>query len=62
MVLRLREGLDIARFNALAGRPLNPARLKALEAEGFLRRGGTKVAATLAGRLILERLILELAA
>jgi putative oxygen-independent coproporphyrinogen III oxidase len=61
MGLRLAEGIDLARFSALGG-VLDEARLGALEADGLIRRDGTRLAATPQGRLVLNRLILELAA
>jgi putative oxygen-independent coproporphyrinogen III oxidase len=61
MALRLSEGLDLARLKAL-GRVLDETRLNALESEGLVARNGERLVATQAGRLVLERLILELAA
>jgi oxygen-independent coproporphyrinogen-3 oxidase len=62
MSLRLAEGLDVARLEALGGRALDPSRLDALESDGLLSRNGARLKATQSGRLVLERLILELAA
>jgi len=62
MALRLAEGLDLARLTALSGRAIEASRLDALESDGLLARNGAKLMATPAGRLVLERLILELAA
>jgi len=62
MALRLAEGLDVARLEALGGRALDPSRLDALESDGLLSRNGARLRATQSGRLVLERLILELAA
>jgi putative oxygen-independent coproporphyrinogen III oxidase len=62
MALRLAEGLDVARLEALGGRALDPSRLDALEGDGLLSRHGARLRATQSGRLVLERLILELAA
>jgi putative oxygen-independent coproporphyrinogen III oxidase len=62
MALRLAEGLDVARLEALGGRALDPSRLAALERGGLLARNGARLRATQSGRLVLERLILELAA
>jgi oxygen-independent coproporphyrinogen-3 oxidase len=62
MALRLAEGLDVARLEALGGRTLDPSRLAALECDGLLSRHGARLKATQSGRLVLERLILELAA
>ncbi|ODS01950.1 coproporphyrinogen III oxidase [Methyloceanibacter superfactus] len=62
MALRLAEGMDLARLKALGGRALDEAQLNALEGDGLLARDGTRLKATQSGRLVLERLILELAA
>lgn len=62
MALRLAEGLDLARLEALSGRALDPSTLDALESDGLLARNGAQLKATQSGRLVLERLILELAA
>ncbi len=62
MSLRLAEGMDLARLEALGGRALDEARLNALEGDGLLARNGSRLKATQSGRLVLERLILELAA
>lgn len=61
MGLRLAEGIDLSRFAALGG-ALNEARLAALEADRLVTRDGNRLAATPHGRLVLNRLILELAA
>ena len=62
MGLRLSEGIDLARLAAIGGSSLDDARIRALEAEGLLARRDTRLAATPKGRLVLNRLILELAA
>jgi putative oxygen-independent coproporphyrinogen III oxidase len=62
MAIRLAEGLDLARFEALSGYALDPAILDALEGNGLLARNGARLKATQSGRMVLERLILELAA
>jgi oxygen-independent coproporphyrinogen-3 oxidase len=46
----------------LGGRSLNEARVGALAREGLVERKGERLAATPKGRLVLNRLILELAA
>ncbi|HMK40703.1 MAG TPA: radical SAM family heme chaperone HemW [Methyloceanibacter sp.] len=62
MGLRLAEGIDLARFAAIGGSALDEERLVALESDGLIARHGRRVAATPEGRLVLNRVILELAA
>jgi putative oxygen-independent coproporphyrinogen III oxidase len=62
MGLRLSEGIDLARLAAINGNALDEARISVLESEGLLARHATRLAATPKGRLVLNRLILELAA
>lgn len=62
MGLRLSEGIDLARLAAINGSALDEGRISSLESEGLLRRNDTRLAATPKGRLVLNRLILELAA
>ncbi|MGD9502436.1 MAG: radical SAM family heme chaperone HemW [Methyloceanibacter sp.] len=62
MGLRLNEGIDLARFAALRGRALDEARVATLAEDGLVHRDGARLAATLKGRLVLDRLIVELAA
>jgi putative oxygen-independent coproporphyrinogen III oxidase len=62
MGLRLAEGIDVTRLTAIDGRKLDEGRLAQLESQGLLRRSENRVQATDAGRLVLDRLIVELAA
>jgi putative oxygen-independent coproporphyrinogen III oxidase len=62
MALRLAEGMDLSRFERLGGESLNEPRIDSLVGEGLLVRDGKRITATPEGRLVLERLILELAA
>jgi oxygen-independent coproporphyrinogen-3 oxidase len=62
MGLRLNEGIDLARLASLDGRTLDQARLDALARDGLVARNGARLAATQEGRLVLDRLIVELAA
>jgi len=62
MSLRLREGIDLARLAAINGRALDETRLSALAQDGLIDRNGARLAATPKGRLVLDRLIVELAA
>ena len=63
MGLRLAEGIDPARYEALAGRPLDPERIDMLVGDGLIERmadGGLR--ATHDGWVVLDTLIAELAA
>jgi oxygen-independent coproporphyrinogen-3 oxidase len=62
MGLRLSEGIDVARLAAMRGRALDEARVAALARDGLVAKNGTRLAATRKGRLVLDRLIVELAA
>ncbi|MCF3974341.1 radical SAM family heme chaperone HemW [Paracoccus sp. EGI L200073] len=62
MAMRLAEGLDEARYARLAGGPLDQAALAAMEELGVIRRGAGRVAATRAGRPVLNAILRELAA
>jgi oxygen-independent coproporphyrinogen-3 oxidase len=62
MGLRTREGIEISRYEALAHAHLDASRVQALEALGLVRRTGMRLAATAAGRRVLNALIAELAA
>ena len=62
MGLRLREGIDPGRFEALAGRALDSARIDALVAQGLLVRDGDgRIAATAEGSAVLDAVIADLA-
>ncbi|MFT8358987.1 radical SAM family heme chaperone HemW [Bifidobacterium aquikefiri] len=50
--VRLREGLDVAGINAIAGKPLQPGILHALHAEGLIERQTSTIVPTLHGRLL----------
>ncbi|MGH6827146.1 radical SAM family heme chaperone HemW [Methyloceanibacter sp.] len=62
MGLRLAEGIDVTRLKAIDGRKLDDARLQQLEALGLVKLTPGRLRATGAGRLVLDRLIVELAA
>ena len=62
MGMRLSEGIDLTRFAAICGRALDEARIASLEQDGLVARDGRRLAATPKGRLVLDRLIVELAA
>ncbi|MEM6422347.1 MAG: radical SAM family heme chaperone HemW, partial [Pseudomonadota bacterium] len=60
MGLRLAEGVDLQRFERLAGHPLDPRRIAILEADGLVRRAGERLAVTEAGRPVLNAVLREL--
>lgn len=62
MGLRLKEGVSLARYRALCGRALDERRMEALVREGLLMRAGDRIAASAAGRLVLEALLARLLA
>ncbi|MFM9860056.1 radical SAM family heme chaperone HemW [Pseudoxanthobacter sp. M-2] len=63
MGLRLSEGVDLARHARHAGRPIEPARIAPLVADGLLAwTPAGRLAATPRGRLVLNTLIAALAA
>ena len=62
MSLRLAEGTEISRYRALAGAPLNAKALALAQESGLLRVDGDRLTATPDGRLLLNRLVLELSA
>ena len=63
MGLRLREGVDPARYTALAGRPLDESRVTSLVGDGLIaRRVGSRLAVTPAGFPVLDAVVADLAA
>src|SRR5215213_8649926 len=63
MGLRLSEGIDLARYAAFAGHPLDPARIAALGAEGFIEATPDgRLRVTRAGFPILDAVVADLAA
>ena len=62
MGLRLREGVDLARWQQLSGRFPNPAREQFLLEHGFIERlGNSRLRCTPAGMLILDAVVADLA-
>ncbi|MEL6335089.1 MAG: radical SAM family heme chaperone HemW [Pseudomonadota bacterium] len=57
MGLRLAEGIDPARYAALAGHPLPATQIEMLLAEGLMTRRGHRLAATPAGRPVLNAIL-----
>ena len=62
MGLRLREGIDLARFAALAGREVDPARIGALADAGLIEVVGERLRVTAAGFPLLDAIVADLAA
>jgi oxygen-independent coproporphyrinogen-3 oxidase len=61
MNLRLSEGLDLDAYRARWNTQPNVQRVSELSAEGFLRSDGARLFATPKGRMVLNRLIAEIA-
>lgn len=62
MGLRLREGVDLARWHGLSGRDLDPAREQFLLDNGFIERlGNSRLRCTPKGMLILDAVVADLA-
>jgi len=62
MGLRLTEGIDLARHARLAGHGIDPARIAELEALGLVTMQGGRLAATSAGRPVLNAVLRTLLA
>jgi oxygen-independent coproporphyrinogen-3 oxidase len=61
MSLRLREGMSVPRYNALAPQPLNMAEVQDLQDMGLLGQDGDKIFPTDAGKIVLNGIIRQLA-
>jgi oxygen-independent coproporphyrinogen-3 oxidase len=62
MAMRLAEGADLARYERLAGKPLDAGRIAGLAADGLVRLTHDRLAATARGRIVLNRVLAELLA
>ncbi len=63
MGLRLTEGLDLARYETIAGRELAPGRISLLVNDRFLEPlGNSRIRATRAGMVVLDAVVADLAA
>jgi oxygen-independent coproporphyrinogen-3 oxidase len=63
MGLRLTEGIDPARYHALAGRSLDPERITSLNVDGFVEStAGGRLRVTCSGFPILDAVVADLAA
>lgn len=62
MGLRLAEGIDLARYEALSGKTLPSARLAILQEEGLVAPvGNSRLRATAAGMIVLDAVVADLA-
>jgi len=62
MGLRLAEGIDLDRYERLAGRSFPAARMSLLQAEGLLATvGNSRLRATASGMIVLDALVADLA-
>jgi oxygen-independent coproporphyrinogen-3 oxidase len=62
MGLRLAEGIEVERYERLAGRPLDPARLSVLQQEGLVTTvGNSRLRATASGMAVLDAVVADLA-
>ena len=62
MGLRLTEGIDLARFEALSGRGLDHKRVAILQEEGLIESlGNSRLRATPSGMVVLDALVADLA-
>ncbi len=63
MGLRLKEGIDPARYRAFTGRALDEARIRALESDGLVARSAdARIAVTREGFPVLDAVVADLAA
>jgi oxygen-independent coproporphyrinogen-3 oxidase len=62
MGLRLAEGIDLARYEQYAGRPLSSSRLSILQEEGLVAPvGNSRLRATPSGKIVLDAVVADLA-
>jgi putative oxygen-independent coproporphyrinogen III oxidase len=62
MGLRLAEGIDLARYEMLSGRPFSTPRLSVLEDEGLIEQvGNSRLRATPTGMIVLDAVVADLA-
>ena len=62
MGLRLAEGIDLARYEILAGRPFSTPRLSILQDEGLIEQiGNSRLRATPSGMIVLDAVVADLA-
>ena len=60
--LRLVEGIDLPRYEALSGRALSNSRIAVLQEEGLVETiGNTRLRATPQGMIVLDAVVADLA-
>src|SRR5215475_7230966 len=62
MGLRLAEGIDAERYEAIAGKALDPGRIAALREHGMIEMAGGRIRVTPAGFPVLDAVVADLAA
>jgi oxygen-independent coproporphyrinogen-3 oxidase len=62
MGLRLREGVDIHRYEAISGRRLARSQIESLAADGFVTEAGGRIMVTPMGAPLLDTIVADLAA
>jgi oxygen-independent coproporphyrinogen-3 oxidase len=63
MGLRLREGVDPARYEALSGRTIDPQRVESLIEDGFIEKDASgRIRVTAAGAPLLDTVVADVAA
>ncbi len=62
MGLRLREGVDIHRYEAISGRRLSRIQIESLAADGFVTEAGGRIMVTPMGAPLLDTIVADLAA
>lgn len=62
MGLRLREGIDIHRYEAISGRALNRGQIELLQVDGFITESGGMIKVTPQGAPLLDTIVADLAA
>ena len=62
MGLRLREGVDIHRYEAISGRRLARSQIESLAADGFVTEQGGRIMVTPMGAPLLDTIVADLAA
>jgi oxygen-independent coproporphyrinogen-3 oxidase len=62
MGLRLREGVDVQRYEAISGRRLSRSQIDSLAADGFVTEAGGRIRVTPMGAPLLDTIVADLAA